>query len=308
MLLDLPLLTGSEPGYAPRVAAFATPWPGALALSIGTPGSGYAARQAINRRAVMGELTAPLGSGPIARWDRANSIAVRLFGGAFASEPLLSVLNGANAAAAGTPETGFEVIQFETATLTGPSTWLLEGLLRGQAGTADVAAAGHDVGARFVLLDRAVVPLALSEAESGLGLTLRSGAAGAAYDPDTFVDVAIPASRRGMMCLPPVHLRALRDAGSGDVTIVWVRQTRIGGDAWEPVEVPLGEASEAYAVVIGDGVTTLRTLTTTAPSVVYAAADQVADFGSLPSEISVSISQVSPTEGSGLAAASVLHV
>jgi hypothetical protein len=307
MLLDLPLLTGSEPGYAPRVAAFASPWPGAIALAIGSSDTGYVARQVIDRRAVMGELTAPLGAGPVARWDWANSISVRLYGGALAGEPETAVLNGANAAAIGTSENGFEVVQFETATLTGPGTWLLSGLLRGQAGTADFAALGHEAGARFVLLDRAVVPLALSEAESGLGLTLRAGAAGAAYDPATFNDVPIIPARRGLRCLAPVHARAARDADSGDVAISWTRQTRIGGDAWEPVEVPLGETIEAYAVAILDGVSVLRTLSAATPSVTYTAAQQVADFGSLPSDISVSISQVSPTEGPGLALTGTLH-
>jgi hypothetical protein len=308
MLLDLPLLTGSEPGYAPRVAAFAAPWPGAIAVSVGTADTGYVARQVIERRAVMGALTAPLGAGPIARWDRANSVAVRLYGGALSGEPEAAVLNGANVAAIGTAEAGFEVVQFAAATLTGPGAWLLEGLLRGQAGTADIAAAGHDAGARFVLLNRAVVPLTLSEAESGLGLTLRCGAAGAVYDPDTFNDVPIISARRGLRCLAPVHACAVRDAGSGDVTITWARQTRIGGDAWEPVEVPLGESSEAYSVDILDGVAVLRRLTAIAPSVVYPAAEQVADFGFLPTEISVSIHQVSPTEGPGLTLTSALHV
>ncbi len=138
-------------------------------------------------------------------------------------------------------------------------------------------------------------------------MTLRAGAAGAAYDPDTFSDVPIVAARRGLRCLAPVHAQAVRDVGSGDITITWMRQTRIGGDAWEPVEAPLGEASEAYAVAIGDGVDVFRTLTAASPSVVYSAAEQTADFGILPSEISVSISQVSPTEGPGLALTGTLH-
>ena len=308
MLLDLPLLTGTEPGYAPRVAVFAAPWPGSVALSIGTADSGFAARQTIDRRATIGELTATLPAGPIARWDRANAIEVRLYGGALAGQPELGVLNGANAAAIGTAETGFEVIQFETATLIGSNAWRLDGLLRGQAGTGDIAAGGHAIGTRFVLLDKGVVPLALSEAESGLSLTLRAGAAGAVYDPATFVDVAIPRARRGLMCLPPVHLTASRDAGTRDVTFTWIRETRMGGDSWDPVEVPLGEASEAYAVTIFSGMTAVRTLSAGSPSALYAAADQTADFGSLPDTISVSISQVSPTEGPGLAATDEFHV
>ena len=308
MLLDLPLLTGSEPGYAPRVAVFADPWPGAVTLSIGTATSGFTARQTIERSAVVGELTAPLAAGPIARFDRANAVEVRLYGGALAGYPELSLLNGANAAAIGSAETGFEVVQFENAEQISADTWRLTGLLRGQGGTFDLNDAGHDTGARFVLLDGAVRVLALSESESGLGLTLRCGPTGAIYDPETFTDVTLGSSRRGLMCLAPVHVSAIRDGGTGDVAIGWIRQTRIGGDGWDPVEVPLGETSEAYTVAILDGATTVRIIDAGAPTATYAAADQVADFGSLPSSISIAIRQVSPTEGPGLAASRVINV
>ena len=301
MLLDLPLLTGAEPPHAPRIAVFAEPWPGTIAVSIGTAASGFLPRQAIERRATMGELLSPLGPGPIARIDRGNTIEVRLYGGALASEPPLAVLNGANAAAIGTSATGFEVVQFETAELIAEGTWRLSGLLRGQGGTSDIAAGGHDAGARFVLLDRAVVPLAIAESESGLALTLRCGAAGAIYDPDVFVDVPLIAGRRGLRSPAPVHLRAARDAG-GDVTLRWIRQTRLGGDAWEPVEVPLGEAAEAYRVTVLDGEAAVRNFNVASPFAVYAAAEQVADFGALPDEISVAIAQVSATEGAGATA------
>jgi hypothetical protein len=52
----------------------------------------------------------------------------------------------------------------------------------------------------------------------------------------------------------------------------------------------------------------VRTLSTAVPSAVYAAADQTADFGGLPSDIAVAISQVTPTEGPGLAATGLIHV
>jgi hypothetical protein len=218
------------------------------------------------------------------------------------------VLNGANAAAIGDSVTGFEIIQFETAMLVAAETWRIEGLLRGQGGTGDRMAGGHDAGARFVLLDGAVESLALSEAESSLGLTVRSGAAGAVYDPEVFVDIPLIAARRGLMCLAPVHLRASRDGVSDDVAIAWIRQTRLGGDAWEPVEVPLGETGEAYVVSILDGDTVVRSFTSSAPSVIYSAGDQVADFGSLPSEISIRVSQLSLTEGPGLAAEDIISL
>jgi hypothetical protein len=61
-------------------------------------------------------------------------------------------------------------------------------------------------------------------------------------------------------------------------------------------------------VAIGDGRTTFRTVDVATSALTYAAADQVADFGALPTDITVVISQVSPTEGAGLAATSELHV
>jgi hypothetical protein len=308
VLLDLPLLTGSEPPHAPRIAAFAEPWPGTIAVSLGSAASGFIPRQALERRATMGVLTAPLAPGPIARLDRGNAIEVQLYGGALASAALLGVLNGANAAAIGTSEGVFEVVQFETAELVAENTWRLSGLLRGQGGTADVAAAGHDAGAQFVLLDRAVVPLALTEAESGLALTLRCGAAGAVYDPETFADVPLIPSRRGLRCLAPVHLQGARDQDSGGVEFRWIRQTRIGGDGWEQVEVPLGEAAEAYRLEVRNGATVVRTIDVGAPNASYSAADQIADFGDLPDTITVAVAQISATEGAGTAESRTLQL
>jgi hypothetical protein len=83
------------------------------------------------------------------------------------------------------------------------------------------------------------------------------------------------------------------------VTVYWVRQTRIGGDAWEPVEVPLGEAGEAYRVEILDGSAVVRSVTRSSPTLVYAAAEQIADFGALPDAIGVRVRQVSATDGPG---------
>ncbi len=279
-----------------------------LAIAIGTPDTGYVARQAIERRAVMGELVADLPAGPSGRWDRANAIEVSLYGGSLAALPETAVLNGGNAAAIGDGSSGFEVVQFETATMLDETTWRLEGLLRGQGGTSDIAALGHSVGARFVLLDGAIESLELSEAESGIGLTARCGPAGAVYDPDTFVDIVVAAARRGLTCLPPVHLRASRDPGSGDIAITWIRQTRIGGDAWEPVEVPLGEASETYQVEILDAGEPIRTIAVTTPAATYSAAAQTADFGAPPASLHIRASQVSPTEGPELIAERVLNV
>lgn len=42
-------------------------------------------------------------------------------------------------------------------------------------------------------------------------------------------------------------------ASNGDVTISWMRRTRVDGDNWSGREVPLGEEKEFYHVRIIDG-------------------------------------------------------
>jgi hypothetical protein len=65
--------------------------------------------------------------------------------------------------------------------------------------------------------------------------------------------------------------------------------------------VPLGEDSEQYALdVLSDG-GVVRTLVATSPTALYAAADELADFGAPQAALSVRVSQLSATVGRGFA-------
>jgi len=105
---------------------------------------------------------------------------------------------------------------------------------------------------------------------------------------------------RGLKPLSPVHVRALRGAG-GDITLTWIRRTRIGGDGWDGAEVPLGEESERYEVDILNGDAVVRTIMSTTAACVYSAADQVVDFGSAQAALAVAVHQISPAYGRGTA-------
>ena len=105
--------------------------------------------------------------------------------------------------------------------------------------------------------------------------------------------------------LAPVHVKAVRD-GSG-VTLSWVRRTRIDGDSWTG-EVPLGEDSERYEIDILSGTTVLRTLSATAPSVLYPAANEIADFGVAQTSLSLRVVQLSATVGRGFVTEKVVIV
>ena len=108
----------------------------------------------------------------------------------------------------------------------------------------------------------------------------------------------------GLRPLSPAHVRGARAAG--DLAITWVRRTRIGGDSWDAVEVPLGEDTERYEVDILDGATVKRTLTATSPTATYTAAQQTADFGAPQSSVSLRVYQLSPVHGRGTPRSAVL--
>ena len=83
------------------------------------------------------------------------------------------------------------------------------------------------------------------------------------------------------------------------MVLSWSRRTRIDGDSWELVEVPLGEENERYELGILDGEDVLRTEIVNAPGWVYPAAQEYADFGALQPDIALSLRQLSATVGRG---------
>ena len=114
---------------------------------------------------------------------------------------------------------------------------------------------------------------------------------------------------KGRRPLSPVHVAGRRSAGSDDIELGWTRRTRIGGDSWSQVDVPLAEAAEAYEVEILDGATVVRTLAAASPSVTYTSAEQTADFGApiaWPSMLAVRVYQLSASYGRGMPAEATL--
>jgi hypothetical protein len=159
-------------------------------------------------------------------------------------------------------------------------------------------------GASFVLLDEHLTPIARGLDALGQTMQLRIVAAERSYgDPAAVALIATPAST-ALRPLAPVHLRAKRTVDG--VLFSWVRRTRHDGDSWEAIDVPLGEDTETYELDVLDGSTVKRTLHVTSPSVLYANADEIADFGSPQSSLSARVAQLSTTVGRGIAAEAVL--
>ena len=297
LFLDLPLLRGDEPPAAGYVAAAQSPWPGPIAFYRSPETSGFELEAMALAPATTGVTLDPLPPGATSRLDRATGVRVKLDSGALASVTELALLGGANLAAVRNEDGAWEVLQFLSAVLTAPATYALTGFLRGQAGTEHAMRAPLAAGARFVLLDGALARVDMTEDEIGLALNWKCGPANRDIGSPNYVEVAHTFVGEGLRPLSPAHVRGSRSAG--DLGLGWVRRTRIGGDSWDGIDVPLGETQERYEIDILDGSTVKRTLTATSPGATYTAAQQTADFGSPQSPISLRIFQISATRGRG---------
>ena len=310
ILADLPLLrdvddvggTGSRLYYL--MGGFGpTGWPGA-ALYRSADSTAWAQVGRGLSEAVWGATVNALGSplSPFAT-DEANSLTVFMTTGGDRLESVTqeAMLNGANAAlvlqANGEPE----VIQFRDVVINPDGSYTLTGLLRGRRGT-DVFVDGHQAGELFVLLDAVdietlVVPLG----DLGLSRSWRAVGFGTLFeDAETLTQSH---TGRDLEPYAPWNVQAAVTGSPTDISLSWVRRTRIGGELKDGTgTVPLGEASEAYEIDIleGPGGAVLRTLASTSPSVVYANGDILADFGTVPAFLSISVYQLSATVGRGL--------
>jgi hypothetical protein len=282
-------------------AASAAPWARRYGIWSSPADYGFAYRGIVTVPAVMGELTAPLASGPEGRFDRANHIEIRLYSGALSSQPELLALNGANAAAVRCANGEWEILQFRDAELTIAGTWRLSNLLRGQIGTDPAMRSGAPAGSPLVLLDASVIPVALAPLESGLGLNWRCGPASDPVAGGSFTQVSHVHATLSQRPLSPVHLAARR-THSGDVTLAWIRRSRIDADTWDAPEVPLGEPAEAWQVaILRSSGETARIFSVASPAAEYTAVEQAADFGAPPASIRFSVAQIGANGAPGAA-------
>jgi hypothetical protein len=297
IFLDLPLLRGDEVPHAPHIAASARPWPGSVAVFSSAIDDGYELNRVLSAASIVGETQSPLYKAQAGLLDRGAPVRVKLVSGALASASLSDVLNGSNALAIGDGSSGnWEVLQFQTAALVGERTYDLSDRLRGQAGTDGIMPAVWPVGSTVVVLNGAAQQIDLALSARGLARNYRIGPAQRGYDDPSYIRLVEAFDGIGLRPYAPVHLRA-ELAVSGDLQVSWIRRTRLDGDSWESVEVPLGEDSETYRVRVLTGQSLVREATVSFPEWIYSAAEQSADGVSGVFEIEVA--QVSDRFGPG---------
>lgn len=318
ILSDLPLLrdvddlggSGSRlyylmAGYGPAV------WPGA-ALYKSADGSTWSQVGAALGEAAWGATVNALGAPRSAfATDEDNTLTLFMTTGAEQLESVtqLDLVNGANPAlvlkANGEPE----IIQYRDVVTNPDGSFTLRGLLRGRRGT-DVFVAGHQPGELFVLLDPDdIESLAVALGDLGLARHWRAVGFGTLFEDAEVATTML--SGRDLKPLAPWAVKAVKSGSPSSITLSWARRTRIGGE-WKDGtgDVPLGETSEAYEVDIlsAPGGAVKRTLSATAPSIIYPNADIVADFGGVPASLAVIVYQISAVIGRGFGRAVTLEV
>jgi hypothetical protein len=257
---ELPPLDGTLAG-APRLVVAAAGGPGwrraALLASVDAVAWQGAGRTALP--AVMGVVAVVPRDAPATLEDTASAIEVELL-----HEGM--TLTGADAGAldrgANLAMVGGELIQFARAVQRSPTRWRLTRLWRARRGMA----AAHVAGERFVLIEAAA--LAAVPVPVPIGGTLHLLASGIG-DAEP---AAAQASVTGASIVPPapVHLRLTPTADGGGV-LTWVRRSRLGWSWGDAIDVPLGEAREAYRVSVG-----ARIFVVEAPEAVVSAAERAA--------------------------------
>lgn len=232
-------------------------------------------------------------------FDYGNTITVILqTTGTLSSYTELQVLNGSGAFVLGASGR-WEVIQYQTATLVSDGVYTLSGLLRGRRGT-EWAMSTHQAGDKFILASlTAWQRLNPGTTEIGLSRSFKAVTFRDTLNNTTaqsFTNAAV-----GLKPYAPVQLSGSRD-GSNNLTINWVRRTRIGGEWRDYVDVQVGEATLSFDVEIWNS--TYTTLLRTIPGVnnvttTYTAANQTTDGITPGNPVYVRIYQISATVGRG---------
>ncbi|MFT4013184.1 MAG: glycoside hydrolase/phage tail family protein [Paracoccus sp. (in: a-proteobacteria)] len=301
VFLDLPLLRGDEVPHAPYLAVTATPWLGAATVwSSVQENGGYALNSTLNSSAVMGVTLEPLETARAGCWDRGAPLRIRVKGGSLESATETALLAGANLLAIGdgTPE-AWELMQFRDARLISSEVWEISTRLRGQAGTDALMPEIWPAGSTVVLLDGAARQVDLPPSARNQLRHWRIGPATRVLGDASYRHVAAAFRGVGLRPLSPCHLDL-----SG-TTLRWIRRTRIDGDDWAGLDVPLGEAQERYlARVVQNGLVLAQTTTSerqwSVPPAIWNTAMAAGPFA-------VEVAQLSDSFGPGLFARKIIN-
>lgn len=262
-------------------------WSGALIELSYDGGQNYVDSGESRISAIMGELITPLGDHPAEFPDTHNTCSVRIDtpNGELFDSTLAGMQNRENLAAIGTPENGWELINFGDVEETTEGEWTLGHFLRGRKGSGSRA---HAAGERFVLLERGFISFQLASlTDLHRTLTFRATSFGTSLDLGTVVSLVFEG--RSQIERAVGYLSARRIDAS-NVHVTWQGVGRLGGGT----NVAQGARFRGYRVVFDDGDTELEIDTQNQ--------EITQDISSLSSPVRIRVYQLNDLTGEGPAA------
>ena len=297
-VLFLDLATDRDaPSTLQYLAVFSDPWPGAVAVWRQLGDATYEFLRTIARPALIGDTLSAFSPGVAGRIDYASSLTLRLSSGALASVSDAELFAGKTAMALRGADGAWEIFGFGRAELIADKTYRLSRLLRGLGGEEGLAQRTVAAGAPVVLLDDGVIPIASGLSALGAVSRYRIGPADRDYASSAYIEVVGAVTPKALMPFAPVRAAAAR--GVSGVTVTFTRRSRIDADNWEPLDIGLGEQSEAYDIEIWQGPLRKRVIGAVTPQCLYASADELADFGAAQSALLLVLYQKSAAVGRG---------
>ena len=297
MVLDL-AFANDDANVLQHIGVFADPWPGAMALWRSVGGS-FVLERKLTGCAIIGETLDAFAPGPVARIDRGAALRVKVRGGALASVTERQMLSGANAAALRGPDGAWELFAFAGAELVGDGVYRLTSLLRGLGAETHLAKRVLGAGAQFVLLDGAIAPLVSGMSRIGLENAWRVGPADRDHADPACASFASVATSKALAPYAPARVSARR-TGDG-VLFSIIRRGRRDADGWDLIDIPLGEASEAYDIELLRGGAVVRVLSAAQSVIPYPTTLEAADFGGAQAGFDLRVYQKSAAVGRGFA-------
>ncbi len=264
-------------------------WKGAALYISNNENENYEQIANLYGNTIQGKCLTALPNGPISIIDEGSETTVLMQHGQLESISQDSFLNGVNLALIGQ-----EIIQFKNAELIRDNEYKLSGFLRGRYSTEEHTA-NHEIGEDFILIDDLAQSIAIDNNEIGktkLYKAISYGEIGGNTLPFTY-------HNNYLKPFSVVHTTILSDI-DGNITISWIRRSRIDSDLRDYIDVPLAEEFEKYDIEIYKDNSVIRTLNTNNINCVqYSATDQINDFGNIQTELNLAIYQLSAIVGRG---------
>jgi hypothetical protein len=224
-VIDAPVLPDTTDDRRPLIAGVGHAWPSPVVVSAGLDATQLTARTELAERAGVGRLLSPLAAGPLGRWDEGSILHVDVPDEILASHSASAALAGAGPVLVQNTS-GWELIVYRDARLTGAGQYELTGLLRGLQGSQ---IENVQSGALCVLLDSRLQRANLRNEEQGVEL-LWQGEGRGLFGPilaNAFEDKAA-------LAFSPVHLRVGTNE-MGRQIATWIRRGAEIRDNWTGV-------------------------------------------------------------------------